>query len=125
MTRANLNFISQNIGERPRTLYYYQNGDQYPTGLRDFYKVLDWLKFGAFSKEGFNNWIEANYSNGDQARPREITHPAVFYNTSGFITDYSYVFDQSINRITVYEWDKKIFSGSVERFIKWLEGRKK
>jgi hypothetical protein len=127
MTRANLNFISQKWGEKPKTLYWYYNGDQYPTGIRDYFNILEWLEKGEFTSEGFSQWIAENYSDKDEkAKPREIYTPCIFYDSFGFITDYSYVFDGCVKEeILVYEWDKQIFSGkSVHEFIAWLKAQK-
>lgn len=139
MTRANLNFVSQKRGERPKTLYHYYNGDQYPTGLRDSFGVVEWLKDEkAFTPNGFKKWIAKNYKeqvmktsgpisycddSEKDGQVMEITHPAIYYDTGGFITDYSYVFDSTNERkaVVVYNWDEQIFKGTVKEFIKWLK----
>jgi len=43
MTRANLNFIYQMRGKAPQTLFHYHNDDQYPSGLKDYYNVIDFV----------------------------------------------------------------------------------
>ncbi len=122
-----MNFQSQNRGESPKTHYWYYNGDQYPTGIRDIYHILEWLEKGKFTSEGFSQWIEKNYSDTEEkAKPREISHPCIFYDYAGYLTDYSYVFDGcSEGNVLVYNWDKQIFSGSVHEFIAWLNAQEK
>lgn len=124
MTRSNLNFIYQNKGEAPRTLFYYHNGDQYPIGLRDFYNVLDFINKGIEHKgltaEMFKKWILKNYDNS----PVDLGiggQPKIYY-TDGFITDYSYVFEE--NKVAVWEWDKKIFGDDLKKFKKWIVKQK-
>jgi len=136
MTRANLNFVFQSFifpreGETSTTLYHYHNGDQYPSGLRDCYHIEELLK--DLTPEGFKKWIRKNYD----AKAVGISHPCIYYDQFGFITDYSYIFeeergyiDQSGKRVSfpnirVYNWDELIFSGTTEEFRKWLKGRKK
>jgi hypothetical protein len=116
MTRANLNFISQNTGEAPKTLYFYWNGDQYPEGIRDIYHLLDFIKAG-MKEDDFREWAKKNY---EGVKIKSITQPKIYY-TDGFITDYSYVFDYDTDRVLVYNWADKIFDGKSEEFIKWLE----
>jgi hypothetical protein len=127
MTRANLNFVSQEPGEKPRTLYWYHNGDQYPTGIRDFYHLLDWLESGLFTPEGFTRWISKNYSEQGTAIPYEIASPCVYYDDNGFPTDYSYVFDATLaeGHVLVYNWTKCIFYGKLPKFIAWLRKQKR
>lgn len=115
MTRGNINYIYQNQGEVPRTLFIYHNGDQYPSGLRDGFNVMQFVD-GDWSIESFNKWIYDNY---EHAVPGEIVQPKVYY-TDGFITDYSYVFDRDSKTIKVWEWDKLVFSGDVKKFTKWI-----
>jgi hypothetical protein len=115
MTRANLNFVWQNIGEAPRTLFHYHNGDQYPEGLLQFFGIEDFLTIDRlWTPEDFTSWIRKNYrkacrkvttlGNGmsidahaetdEPAEPEDLGEdgqPKIFY-TGGFITDYSYVF---------------------------------
>jgi hypothetical protein len=115
MTRANLNFVWQNPGEAPRTLFHYHNGDQYPEGLLQFFGLEDFLAADhLWTPEDFRFWIERNYrrpcrkittlpngvtidSHAESDEPAEPENlgeggqPKVFY-TDGFPTDYSYVF---------------------------------
>jgi|26BtaG_2_1085354.scaffolds.fasta_scaffold22831_4 hypothetical protein len=148
MTRANLNFIYQKAGEMPRTLFHYQNGDQYPTGIRDDYKILDFLAV-PFTPKSFKKWIKDNYrvsvrkraenkENGTAIEYSEfIEEPAKvenlgeggqpkIYYTDGFITDYSYCFDENHgdNKVLVYKWAKLIFEGDREKAIKWFKKQK-
>ncbi len=115
MTRANLNFIWQNPGGMPRTLFHYHNGDQYPEGLLQFFGLEDFLTIDhLWTPEDFRAWIQKNYreasrklvnlGNGltmdahaesdEPAEPEDLGEggqPRVYY-TEGFSTDYSYVF---------------------------------
>lgn len=119
MTRANLNYIYQNMGDVPRTLFHYWNGDQYPRGLRDFYKVLTFID-GDWSIDSFKKWIHDNY---EGSMPSEVKQPKIYY-TDGFITDYSYIFEKRDKSIKVFEWDKKIFDGDAKRFTQWIKKQK-
>src|SRR5450631_2180040 len=115
MTRSNLNFIYQNPGEAPRTLFHYHNGDQYPEGLLQYFGLADFLAIDhLWTPDDFRVWIRHNYTvacrkvtrlgNGmaidahaQSDIPAEAVdlgeggQPKVFY-TDGFATDYSYVF---------------------------------
>lgn len=117
MTRGNINFISQKRGEAPKTLFVYHDGDQYPSGIRDHFHVLDFTS-GDFTPERFKDWVKTNYGQ----TPRSVAQPKIYY-TDGFITDYSYVFDAGMSEPTVmvYEWDKQIFKGNPDKFKKWIE----
>src|SRR5438132_8063918 len=62
MTRGNLNFIWQNPGESPRTLFHYHNGDQYPEGLLQFFGIEEFLRIPhLWTPEDFRAWIRKNY----------------------------------------------------------------
>lgn len=113
MTRGNINFISQERGEAPKTLFVYYNGDQYPSGLRDCFKVLELTK-EPITKERFKEWVKKNYGK----MPKSVSQPKVYY-TNGFITDYSYVFEEDM--VKVWEWDRLIFSDSREKFNEWIK----
>jgi hypothetical protein len=157
MTRANLNFVWQELGSHPRTLYFYYNGDQYPSGLRDHFGVKAWLgKPEAFTPEGFKQWVRTAYFRSvreshpdlqvEAFGPEEISHPAIHYDTAGFPTDYSYLFEVGLmpytirlsqedqakgilgrtgwkNGVRVYNWDERIFKGTVEAFLTWLDSQ--
>lgn len=110
MTRANLNFV---IAPN-KVLYLYHNGDQYPTGLREFYNVLDFIK-SDFTECDFINWIWDNYQEKIIARTFAITGD----NDKG--TDYAYVFNQADKTIKIWNWDKVIFDGTAKEFIKWIK----
>lgn len=141
MTRANINFAWRDKGAQ-KVLYHYHNGDQYPTGFRDEYHVLDWLKDeDAFTPDGFKKWIADNYTeaimvtygsdagasmqvyehNENPAVPTEQDH-----TTIGDLTDYTYVFQKGYgdNTVQAYNWDEQIFHGTVKEFITWLEEQK-
>lgn len=141
MTRANINFVYQEKGHMPKTLYFYQNGDQYPRGLRDFYHVEDFLT-SDWSPKAFKEWLAKNYhtqgrqitkfENGlsldahvelpEQAKPKRISHPCVYYDHYGNIADWSYVFDSTLEKaVKAYCWDKLVFSGDAKGFSKWLK----
>lgn len=146
MTRANINYIYQKIGHAPKTLYHYHNGDQYPCGIRDFYHVLDFTN-GDWSIESFKKWlgdnyteprtirmtapktgitVESNWNESDiPAKARIINYPCIYYDDGGFITDYSYIFDASLDKkVMVYEWADKVFEGNPEEFEKWIKKQK-
>ena len=115
MTRANLNFVWQNPGEAPRTLFHYHNGDQYPEGLLQFFGVEEFLTLDhLWTPDDFTSWVRGNYrqacrkvttlANGvsidahaesdEPAEPEDLgegAQPRIVY-TDGFLTDYSYVF---------------------------------
>lgn len=115
MTRSNLNFIWQNPGEAPRTLFHYHNGDQYPEGLLLFYGIEEFLSIKRpWTPDDFRSWISKNYREAGRqvtqlaggmsldmhcetdipAEPEDLGdggQPRIYY-TDGFITDYSYVF---------------------------------
>jgi hypothetical protein len=114
MTRGNINFISQKWGESPKTLFFYWNGDQYPSGIRDGYNVLR-LVCEPITKKSFKEWAKNNY---EGVKVKAITQPKVYY-TDGFITDYSYVFEE--NSVKVWEWDKPVFNGTRAEFISWIK----
>ncbi len=114
MTRGNINFISQKIGEAPKTLYFYFNGDQYPSGIRDCFNVLELVK-KEITAESFKEWAKKNYQG---VAVKSITQPKIYY-TDGFITDYSYVFEK--DNVKVWEWDKTIFTGNRKAFTKWIK----
>ena len=113
MTRGNLNFIWQEWGKPPQTLYHYHNGDQYPKGLRDQFNIA--MLLDNYTLKGFKVWIKENYD----AEAVEIDHPCIFYDDAGFITDYSYVFDG--DDIRVYNWDERLFKGNIDEFRAWLK----
>lgn len=143
MTRANLNFVYQNRGESPRTLFHYHNGDQYPSGLRDFYGIMDFLKIDhLWTPEDFKNWISENYKVYQRVRkgnkngvsieynkatkiPAKVKNlgeggqPKIYY-TDGFITDYSYVFTHENQKVrqTIKEKENK-----TQRFeeVNWVK----
>lgn len=147
MTRANLNFIWQNSGEAPRTLFHYHNGDQYPEGLLLFFDMESFLSIRRpWTPEDFCSWIAKNYraagrkivtlGNGmtidshcetdEPAEPEDLGEggqPRIYY-TDGFITDYSYVFSvdgfrkgAAANQVLAYKWDRRIFTGSARQFL--------
>lgn len=146
MTRANLNFTYREGGQL-KVLYHYQNGDQYPTGIRDFYHVLDLLK--DFTPEGFKKWLANNYVvyqrvkrtgenfSIESSQPTEVpAEPELIDHTIiGDLTDYTYVFNDnswtssatkngeqfSPNTIQVYNWDEQIFNGNTAEFEKWIK----
>lgn len=144
MTRANLNFVWQNRGEEPRTLFHYHNGDQYPSGIRDSYNVLDLVK-EEITPERFKEWIKNNYKEYKRVRqgskksgmsiefnqeteiPSEAEdlgeggQPKIYF-TDGFITDYSYVFEP--DEVSVWNWKELIFEGSRKKFIAWIKKQK-
>ena len=115
MTRGNLNFVWQNQGEAPRTLFHYHNGEQYPEGLLQFFGIEEFLLLPTlWTPEDFRTWIRKNYrvacrkrttlANGmildahaetnESAEPEDLgegAQPRIYY-TEGFVTDYSYVF---------------------------------
>jgi len=117
MTRANINFVYQNKGESPRTLFVYHNGDQYPTGLRNNYNVLELVK-ETITIERFKKWVAENYRDDKLEDLGEGGQPKIYY-TDGFITDYSYVFEPE--EISVWNWKDKIFEGSRKKFINWIK----
>lgn len=144
MTRANLNFVYQKQGQAPQTYYWYHNGDQYPRGLRDFYNVKDFIK-SDWSLKSFQKWIGENYKikkavtvgnptgvtlttfedSEAPAKAYKVNSPCIFYDDGNFIADYSYVFDHMITpKVLVYNWADKIFEGTPEEFIKWLNKQK-
>jgi hypothetical protein len=152
MTRSNLNFIWQNRGEAPRTLFHYHNGDQYPEGLLVFYGIEEFLSIRRpWTPDDFRAWIRKNYresrrrvtqlANGmlleshcDTDVPAEAEdlgeggQPRIYF-TEGFLTDYSYVFQVSgwrsrtPNQVTVWDWDRRIFHGSARRFLSFCRKR--
>jgi len=122
MTRANLNFVWQKKGEAPRTLFHYHNGDQYPTGIRDNFNVLE-LVSGELTPKRFKEWIKKNYEGEEPEDLGKGGQPKIYY-TDGFITDYSYVFDANLNTIIVWNWTDKIFEGTPKKFIEWIKKQK-
>lgn len=144
MTRANLNYVYQERGSNPKTLYFYQNGDQYPRGIRDFFHVDQFIN-SDWTPKAFKKWIGDNYKvqgrkvtkckNGitidahceleEPARTSKISHPCIYYDDAGFITDYSYVFDSTLEKsVKVYQWDEQIFNGTAKDFLVWLKKQK-
>ncbi len=136
MTRANLNFTYRVDGVQ-KVLYYYQNGDQYPTGIRDIYHVLDLLK--DFTPEGFKKWLGDNYRETQRVRKsnpnsgvsieysQKTKVPAKpeirDFTIIGDLTDYSYVFNDNSygeDSVQVYSWEDQIFNGTKEKFEKWI-----
>jgi hypothetical protein len=140
MTRGNINYQWQEVGQSPKTLYFYYNGDQYPDGLRDLFNVLDFTN-GDWSRKSFEKWLADNYteqgrqvtsfSNGvsmdaqvnltEPAKAEEISHPCIYYDNGGFPTDYSYVFSRFDKTVMVYNWEKLIFSGDPKKFERWIK----
>lgn len=121
MTRANINFIWQEQGEAPRTLFFYWNGDQYPQGIRDHYNILD-LFAGEVDAAAFKNWARKNYD-GVEIRDLGAGGQPKIYYTDGFITDYSYAIEAR-GTVKVWNWDKLIFSGDFKKFASWLKRQK-
>jgi hypothetical protein len=119
MTRGNINCVYQKLGHAPSTLFFYHNGDQYPTGMRDHFNVLD-LVAEPITPARFKEWAQKNY---EGVKVQSIRQPKVYY-TDGFITDYSYVFECNRDDVLVWNWDKSIFSGTREEFIKWIKEQK-
>lgn len=153
MTRANLNFVWQNQGEAPRTLFHYHNGDQYPEGLLTFFGIEEFLSVARpWTPDDFRAWIATNYrvagrkivklDNGmtmdshcetdEPAAPEDLGEggqPRVYY-TDGFITDYSYVFSvdafkrgAAANRVSAWNWDRRILRGSARQFLSYCRRR--
>lgn len=162
MTRANLNFVWQERGECPRTLFHYHNGDQYPEGLLQFFGIEEFLGIShLWTPEDFRAWIRKNYKkpcrkltkmpNGmvldahaetdESAEPEDLGEggqPRIYY-TDGFITDFSYVFThhpmpkrrrkdgtrefQSMNWVSVWQFQRLIFDGTAARFLRFAEKR--
>ena len=150
MTRSNLNFIWQNTGEAPRTLFHYHNGDQYPAGLLCFFGIEEFLTIDhPWTADDFRNWIAKNYREAGRAvatLPNGMTidrhveteqaavpedlgeggQPRISY-TDGFLTDYSYVFkpgakgDRPDNHVTAWNWEERIFSGSAGEFLTYCQ----
>lgn len=123
MTRANVNYIGAwkegtTPDERyPEMLFFYHNGDQYPTGIRDSYNLMDFLNSDRTAQD-FKDWATKNY---EGVELEEIDQPRIYY-TGIFITDYSYVFDMSNDgRVLVYNWAELIFEGDVDEFKVWLK----
>jgi hypothetical protein len=145
MTRANLNFTYRVKGEL-KVLYHYHNGDQYPTGIRDHYHLLEWLEKGEFTPKGFTKWLADNYKKTQRVRSsNKATGISIEYNEPtkvpvkpilqghtiiGDLTDYTYVFNRDMygtpteHTIQVYEWDSQIFDGNVKKFVEWLKKQK-
>lgn len=141
MTRANINFTYRVDGIQ-KVLYYYQNGDQYPTGIRDGYHVLDLLK--DFTPDGFKKWLGKNYRETRQVEfSNKDTGVSIISNYSptdipakpelkdftiiGDLTDYSYVFNDNPygeDTIQVYNWEDQIFNGTKEKFATWIKKQK-
>jgi len=124
MTRANLNFVYQNKGENPRTLFLYHNGDQYPSGLKNFFNVLDMIdkaiENGEITPKMFKDWIKKNY----QAKIEDLGEggqPKIYF-TNGFITDYTYIFQPK--EVIVYNWEEKVFGGDLLEFKNWIKKQK-
>src|SRR5438874_1458057 len=71
MTRGNLNFVWQNIGETPHTLFHYHNGDQYPEGLLQWFGIEKFLTINRlWTPDDFRSWIRENYRKaGRQVTP--------------------------------------------------------
>lgn len=139
MTRADLNFIYEENGDKKKVLYWYHNGDQYPRGLREFYGIVKWLKNpDKFNKDGFTEWLAKNYFEyksvaytnpktkmtlvDNWVKTEKIAKPEQkhFVTIDGF-TDYNYVFNGVTGIITAYSWAKPIFEGTREEFIKWIK----
>lgn len=118
MTRGNINYVWQEQGHAPMVLWFYWNGDQYPTGVRDYHGMLELVKKGRPTKEQFIAWAKANYENIEIEDLGEGGQPKVYY-TDGFITDYSYSFDS--HGVHVWNYAELIFDGSYEDFYKWLK----
>lgn len=147
MTRGNLNFVWQNTGEAPRTLFHYHNGDQSPEGLLTFFGIEEFLSIAdSWTPDDFRAWIAGQYRvagrevitlpNGlaidshcdseEPAQPEDLGEggqPRIYY-TDGFITDYSYVFTvdsfkrgRTANRVLAWNWDRRIFNGSARQFL--------
>ena len=143
MTRANINFVYQRKGHKASTLYFYQNGDQYPRGLRDIYHVGDFLKV-EWTPEAFREWLGKNYkmegrrtlrfANGltidehveleTPAKPRNVSKPYIYDDAYGNIADYSYVFNSIDTTVQAYWWEKLVFSGTPKKFAGWLKKQK-
>jgi hypothetical protein len=130
MTRANINYISAwKEGEtpeerQPEILFFYHNGDQYPTGIRDHFHLLDFLNT-KMSIADFKDWAHKNYDDSEPVEIEKVDQPLIYY-TGTFVTDYSYVFDMSLSETTregsvlVYNYSERIFEGSVSEFKEWL-----
>lgn len=120
MTRANINYIGEWQGEYPNRyqpmLWFYHNGDQYPTGIRDSYNLMDFLNSDR-TEQDFKDWATKNY---EGVELEEIDQPKVYY-TGSFITDYSYVFDPGMDSYMVWNWGHLEFEGNLEKFKLWLQ----
>lgn len=153
MTRSNLNFVWQDLGKAPRTLFHYHNGDQYPEGLLCFFGIDEFLSIKRpWTPDDFRDWIAKNYRilgrkvvpcpNGlaidmlceteQPAEPEDLGEggqPRIYY-TEGFITDYSYVFTvdrfkrgRACNRVIAWNWGRRIFDGSAQQFLTFCRKR--
>lgn len=136
MTRADINYIYQETGSMPKVLYHYENGDQYPRGLRDIYHVLDFV-LGDWTPENFKKWIGNNYTETRRVTATGKTVSIEFsehtevpaepelkeHKIIDDYTDYGYVFDGTLNRrkITVYSFGDKEFEGTIDEFVKWIK----
>ena len=137
MTRADINYIYQETGSMPKVLYHYHNGDQYPSGIRDGYNVLDFV-LGDWTPENFIKWIGDNYTESDrviasndsgmsieysQDSGRKATPELKDHKIIDDYTDYGYVFDGTLNKrkITVYSFGDKEFEGTIDEFVRWIK----
>lgn len=117
------NFISHTSKKTETLFYFHPRVIQNPTSMKYTFHILDWLKSGNFTSQGFTNWIEQNFKRDDEhgnpIKPeiKEVSHPYIYYP---YIANFSYIFDANTgaeNKIVVYEWEESIFSGSVESFF--------
>lgn len=120
MTRANINFIGEWQGEYPdrgrNILAFYWNGDQYPSGIRDIYKLDEFLE-SSKKEVDFREWALQHY---EDVQIEEVEQPRVYF-TGTFITDYSYVFDPDNNHYMVWNWGELKFEGGLDEFKEWLK----
>jgi len=82
--------------------------------------VLELLE-NKITKKSFTEWIKKNYDGNKTENLGQGGQPKIYY-TDGFITDYSYIFEE--DKIKVFEWDKKIFDGTREQAINWFKKTK-
>ena len=84
MTRANINYIYQNSGEAPRTLFFYWNGDQYPSGIRDLYNVLDFTT-GDMTADNFKKWAIKREMKNISTAPYKMLSRSILVTQKGII----------------------------------------
>ena len=122
--------VAAKIKENPnwKSKYWlsiYWSGDQYVTGVGEWYNILDLLNKKNPTKKDIIDYLLKNYEGLKMEDIEILKCPRIYYIGTMTVAGYSYVYDFETRRAMIFNWDKQIFLGSIEEvrmFIKQAKG---